>query len=339
MRLALILALLLLAPSALAAVDTKAIDCPVDRTEVSVTVLMSSNALLGHDRDLCPHASDSPSEEIANSVSGCSTCGFAGTPGEFQAEIPESIAAKVKSSLKVATTPWERYANRAQIQEWAKAPEASIGESWLRAAWSVRLEERASGDPAIADATKRLLAGAPAGTQSKPAGAQSGDDVIAGDPILDPARALDLAEASATGADRAAGFYAAGALFRARGELAQAESRYVTALAAAAGTPLESSIKGVVDRDRESIALEKSYLGRALAHFKLALAAKSTLAERKPLLAFLAAECARRTGTNEEAAKLYRQAQSANNPDAQRTKLVEQGLAEVGAKSPKKKAK
>src|SRR3954470_10347816 len=95
-----VMALLAFSAPALAAVDSTPIECPVDQTEVSVTVPLSTNSLLGHDRDLCPHASDAVSDEISVSVSGCTTCGFAGTPGEFRGQVNEALAAKVKSALK-----------------------------------------------------------------------------------------------------------------------------------------------------------------------------------------------------------------------------------------------
>src|SRR5438309_11755724 len=109
---------------ALAAVDTAPMTCPVDGTDVDVTILLSTDSLLGHDRDLCPHAAGS--DEIRSGVSACPVCGFAGTPAEFKAGVSDDVAEKVKSSLarKPGAPPleaWERYANRAQILDWSGA--------------------------------------------------------------------------------------------------------------------------------------------------------------------------------------------------------------------------
>lgn len=344
MRRLLIAAALLAPMTARAAVDSQSVECPVDGTAVAVTIILSSNALLGHDRDLCPHASEASSDEISNSVSACPVCGFAGTPPEFHGEIPAELAARVKGTLapSAALSAGERYANRAQIQEWAKAPEAAIGESWLRAAWSVRLDPRSAGDPALREAATRLLGDAPApGTQGKPAGAQTGAQVLAGDPILDPARTLDAAALKASGSDRAVALYSAGALFRSRGELDAAETRYAKAIDAAKDTPVAAAIAAVVARDRESIDLERQYLTRAVAHFKLALAAPKIPAHQKALLAFLAAESARRTGARDDAAKLYKQSGAVKDPaaDSGMKALIEQGLADVKSGVPVKKAK
>ena len=136
---------LLLPAGAHAVVDVAPAACPVDDVNVEVSILLSTNSLLGHDRDLCPHASGD--DEIRSAVSACGTCGFAGTAQEFKRPIAEDVAAKVKKELKPATTAWERYANRARILEWNEASAAVVGESWLRAAWSVRLDERPVGPP------------------------------------------------------------------------------------------------------------------------------------------------------------------------------------------------
>jgi tetratricopeptide (TPR) repeat protein len=195
----------------------------------------------------------------------------------------------------------------------------------------VRLDPRSAGDPAIAEAAARILAAAPGvGTEGKPAGAQKGAEIIPADPILDPARTLDVAAETATGADLAVAQYASGSAWRERGELDAAESRYVKALRAATGTPFEGAISGVVDRDRQSIALEKKYLQCALAHFKAALETKLP-PHQKALLCFLAAECARRTGDRGDAAKLYQQARAIKDPepDPQMRSLVQQGLADL----------
>ncbi|HVO31833.1 MAG TPA: hypothetical protein VMV18_13895 [bacterium] len=324
-----------------AAVDTHPVECPVDSTEVSVTIPLSTNALLGHDRDLCPHASDPASDEIATAVSGCTTCGFAGTPAEFQGELSETVVARIKQELKPAGTPWERYANRARILEWTSAPEASIGESWLRAAWSVRLEARDPGDPELAEAMKKVSALAPdTSAAGKPAGAQSGAQRIAADALLDPAHSLEALlegeHAPESRADRAAGWYAAASLWRSRGELANAEARFGRALDAATGTPLAGAVKNAVERDRSSMSLEKDYLARALTHFKTALALQKLPAHQKALLAFLAAECARRTGAAGDAAALYREASAVKDPDAdpQMKPLLDAGLAETSAAKP-----
>lgn len=328
--------------AASAAIDTQTMPCPVDGGDVEVKVQLSSNALLGHDRDLCPHASDEESDEIAGSISGCAVCGFAGTPAEFRNDVPEDLKKRVRTELKPVSTTWELYANRARILGWAGSPPAAIGESWLRAAWAVRLEPRTPGDPMLAEAARKTLSAAPsAGSQGKPAGAQTGADVIPSDPILDPAASLEKllaepsrADAPVTAADRAAAWYTAGALWRTRGELEAAETRYAKALAAAKGTVLEAAITRAIERDRASIELEKEYLGHALTSFRGALKEQKSLpAHQRALLAFLAAECARRTGDRSGAAALYREAAAAKDPEAdpQMKSLVRQGLADVGA--------
>lgn len=330
MRLPAVFALLLALSSlaAFAAVDVAPAACPVDDVDVEVSILLSTNSILGHDRDLCPHASGD--DEIRSAVSACGSCGFAGTAQEFKRKIAEDVAAKVKKELTPATTAWERYANRARILEWGGSPAAVVGESWLRAAWSVRLDERPVGPP-VAAAIEKLVKGLPEPAENATERA---------DPLLDPARALDAkvaAEASLPADERAAALYASGSFWRARGELAAAEERYVKALAAVKDPAAKTALMDAIGRDRASIELEQSYLKKALAHFRAGLAAgeKVPVAQRA-MLAYLAGECARRTGGREEAQRLYKIAQSLG-ADAPNTKLlVERGLADT-APLPKKK--
>src|SRR5436309_12585299 len=91
------LGMLLVAAPARAAIDTTTIACPVDGEDVEVTVLLATDSLFGHDRDLCPHAAGD--DEIRNAVSACARCGFAGTPDEFKAGVDDDVAAKVKAQL------------------------------------------------------------------------------------------------------------------------------------------------------------------------------------------------------------------------------------------------
>ena len=330
-------ALLALPPlAAFAAVDVAPAACPVDDTHVEVSILLSTNSILGHDRDLCPHAAGD--DEIRSAVSACSSCGFAGTAQEFKRKVTEDVAAKVKKDLTPATTAWERYANRARILEWGGSPGAVVGESWLRAAWSVRLDERPVGPP-VAEAIEKLVKALP-----EPA-ADSGERA---DPLLDPARALDAKvaageegagkTASLPADEKAAALYASGSFWRARGELAAAEERYVKALAAVKDPAAKTALNDAIGRDRASIELEQSYLKKALAHFRAGLAAgeKVPVAQRA-MLAYLAGECARRTGAREEAQRFYKIAQSLGADAAPNTKiLVDRGLADT-APPPKKK--
>src|SRR5579859_841297 len=216
------LAFLLASASARAALDTTSLPCPVDGEDVAVTLLLSSDSLLGHDRDLCPHAAGD--DEVRSAVSSCPRCGFAGTPTECRGEVPEEIVERIKHELKPAASAWERYANRARILEWEGAPAAKVGESWLRAAWSVRLDARPLGEPALEEAARRILALVPSG---------------GADPVLDPARAIERALESKAPrkdgpligeGDRALAWYVAGSLLRQRGELEAAEVRYGRAL-------------------------------------------------------------------------------------------------------------
>lgn len=313
-------ALLALAPSAaFATVDLAPGACPVDGTNVSISILLSTDSLLGHDRDLCPHASGD--DEIRGAVSSCASCGFAGTAKEFQRDLPEHVASKVKKELKPATTAWERYANRARILEWSDAAAPMVGESWLRAAWSVRLETRPVGQP-IAGELDALLRSAP---EEEPGAAR--------DTFLDPARALDatLAAGALSGKGKAVALYASGSFWRARGELASAEERYAKALVASKGTTVATSLKDAISRDRASMALEESYLTKALGHFRAGLnAGERVPKEQRAMLAFLAAECARRTGGRDEAQRLYKIAQTLAGSEAEQMKgLVEQGLADT----------
>ena len=310
-----------------AAVDTTPAECPVDGTGLRISILLSTNAILGHDRDLCPHAAGD--DEIRSGVSACTRCGFAGTPKEFQQPLDPQVRAKVKKGLEPAGTPWESYANRARILEWREAPAQMVGESWLRAAWSLRLEERPVGPPlsgAIQEAVKALPKEA------------AGDDAILG-----TARALDAAIAAGTAKNPAASSYASGSFWRARGELAEADARYDKALSAAKGTPLEKAIADAVARDRASMDLERTYLDKALSYFRAGLAAGERVPRaQRALLAFLAAECARRTGVRDEAHRLYRMAEALDDGlQPQMKPLVEQGLADTrpaagkaGGKSP-----
>jgi hypothetical protein len=331
---ALLTALALAPETARAAVDTTTLSCPVDGTDVQVSVLLSTDSLLGHDRDLCPHAAGD--DEIRSAVSACPVCGFAGTPAEFKAGVDDDVAEKVKSSLArkagaPALEPWERYANRAQILDWSGAPPAMIGESWLRAAWSVRLDSRQIGDESLGAAAKRVLAEVPQGA--------AGDD-----PILGPAKLLDAAlEAKKPAfviapADRAVAWYLSGSLWRTRGELDAAESRYAKAeKAAVSGSAAAAPLAGVIARDRESIGLEKQYLQRALDRFRAALAAGEKVPEgQRALLSYLTAECARRLGNADEATRWYKAAsalgasmpaEDSPGPDIQ--SLIRQGLGDT----------
>lgn len=312
----------LCATPAHAAIDTAPAVCPVDGTDVRVSILLATNALLGHDRDLCPHAAGD--DEIRASISGCHTCGFAGTANEFKRSLREHVAARVKKELAPAATPWERWANRARILEWSEAHAQVVGESWLRAAWSVRLQERPV-PGALGDAVRAAVTSLPKREKEE-------------DAILDTAKALDAALASPkedapAGAARAAASYASGSFWRSRGELAAAEDRFAQAIAAAKGTPLEAEIADAVARDRASLELERGYLKTALAHFRAALAAGENVPRpQRMLLAYLAGECARRTGARDEAHRFYRIASSLGvegAPHPAMKSLLEQGLEET----------
>lgn len=314
---------------AYAAIDSAPGVCPIDETDVRVAILLATNTLLGHDRDLCPHAVGD--DEIRGSISSCSTCGFAGMAKEFKREIPEAVAERVKKELSPAGTPWERWANRARILEWSEARAQIVAESWLRAAWSVRLQERPVAG-ALGEGIRAAVGALPE---------QQGKEE---DAILDTAKALDAALASKkdapSGAARAAAAYASGSFWRMRGELAAADERYNQALAAAKGTPLEAEVRDAIARDRASMDLERGYLKTALAHFRAALAAGEDVPRsQRMLVAYLAAECARRTGARDEAQRLYRIAASLGvegAPHPSMKSLVDQGLAET---APRKTAK
>jgi tetratricopeptide (TPR) repeat protein len=313
-------ALALLVPAAtLAATDVAPAACPVDDTDVDVTILLSSDSLLGHDRDLCPHAN--LDDDVRPSVSSCSTCGFAGTLQEFQQTVPAEVAARIKKELVPAKTPWERYANRARILEWSQALPARIGESWLRAGWSVRLEGRPVGAP-LSKAFETLVRSVP--------------ETAGEDPILGPAKAIDARLVDGKTLvldDRAVAFYASGSLWRSRGELAAAEERYARSLEVAVESgELAAALKDAIARDRASIELEQSYLKKALAYFRAALnAGEKVPKSQRPMLAFLAAECARRTGEREEAQRFYKIAQTLEGSEssAELKTLTTQGLADT----------
>lgn len=326
-----------------AAVDVTDETCPVDGSRVPVTVLLSSNAFLGHDRDLCPHAAGGD-DEIRAAVSACGACGFAGTQAEFRAGLPDAVAARVKKELRGTGTapgglpPWERYANRARILEWGDAPPARVGESWLRAAWSVRLEDRPLGGD-LATAARRIAEGM-----------REAIDADRADPLLGPSRALEARIGAKKGGlpeqDVALAWYLAGSGWRARGELDAADERYAKALAAAPGTPLGASVEAAIAADRASMELERSYLKKALGFFRAALAeGEEVPASQRTLLAFLAGECARRTGGFEEAERWYRIAETLadkpatgpaprggiENERARIKDLVRQGIADARA--------
>lgn len=318
--------LALLPTTALATVDLAPGACPVDDADVDISILLSTDSLLGHDRDLCPHASGD--DEVRGAVSSCRSCGFAGTAQEFQKELAEEVVAKVKKELKPATTAWERYANRARILEWSGAPAPVVGESWLRAAWSVRLEMRPVGQPVSVELDKLL--------RSLPEKSGEGSD-----PLLDTARALDeKLTANALTDSKAIALYASGSLWRARGELLAAEERYAKALAEKATPAAATSLQDAISRDRASMELEQSYLKKALGHFRAGLSAGEKVPkEQRAMLAFLAAECARRTGGRDEAQRLYKIAQTLAGSNAGQMKgLVEQGIAET-VPAPKKSGK
>jgi len=314
-----------------AAIDVAPAACPVDEANVEVSILLSTNSLLGHDRDLCPHATGD--DEIRNAVSSCPNCGFSGTANEFKRKVTDEVSAKVKKELKPANTPWERYANRARILEWGGSPAPVVGESWLRAAWSVRLDERPVGQP-VAGAIEKLVSEIP---ERAPSAERA-------DALLDPARALDakVAAEPALAADvKAAAIYASASFWRARGELDAAEERYVKALAAVKDPAAKTALTDAVARDRASIELEKSYLKKALAHFRAALAAGEKVPmEQRAMLAYLAGESARRTGAREEAQRFYKIAMSLGTEDdaSPMKMLVGQGLADT-APLPKKSGK
>lgn len=324
------LALLLAAPlPGFATTDVAPAACPVDDTDVDVTILLSTDSLLGHDRDLCPHAN--LDDDVRGAVSACTTCGFAGTPQEFPRTLAPEVVAKIKKELSPAKTSWERYANRARILEWNGAPPAMVGESWLRAAWSVRLEPRPVGAP-LSTTLEKLVRAVPE---------KAGEDVF-----LAPARAIDeqIAAGTITGDERAMALYTAGSFWRARGELAAADERYTKALDAKAGdAAIATALEDAIGRDRASMDLERGYLKKALAFFRAATNAGEKVPKaQRPMLAFLAAECARRTGGLEEAQRLYKIAQTLETKEssAELKLLVEQGLAETApAKKPAKSGK
>lgn len=321
--------------TAFAAVDQATMTCPVDGEEVEVTILLSTNAFLGHDRDLCPHASGED-DEIRNAVSSCPKCGFAGTAPEFRAGVREEITKKVSAELKPVSTPWERYASRAKILEWSGAPAERIGESWLRAAWSVRLDPRPIADTTLGAAAQRVTGALMPEKQGAP-----GKDAI-----MDLARDVDAAAAGKGSKkiakeDLPAAHYLSGALHRQRGELDAAEERFARALALAASSPLAAPLQDAIARDRESIELERGYLTRALSYFRAALVDGEKVAEEKrSLLAYLAAESARRVRNWDEAERWYKVAEKlASKPPQEGAppggtiarEMVQKGLADVRA--------
>ena len=310
-------------------VDVQPLPCPVDGDDVDVTILLSTDSLLGHDRDLCPHAAGD--DEIPSAVSSCPRCGFSGTADEFKAGLPDDVVAKIKSDLpppKGPLSPSERYANRAQILAWEGAPDAVIGESWLRAAWSVRLEPRQIADPDLAASAKKILGAVPL---------HDGEDKILG-----PADTIETALLSKKSPsfviapeDRATAWYLVASDWRLRGEFAAAEQRYARAEQEAKISKHEGALGDLIARDRASIELEKSYLTRALDRFESALKDPSKIAPgERAMAAFLAAESARRLGKNDEAARFYKSAQAVagDSSEPELKALVKQGLADVKKK-------
>ncbi len=295
------LAVLACAGDATAAVDRTTVACPIDGGEVEVTVFLSTNALRGLDRDLCPHADGD--DEIRGAVAVCPRCGFAGTVRELKEGVSEEVAARVRKELKGADVLpcWERYAARARILEWSGKTPAVVGESWLRAAWCVRLEERPIADEALRAAADQAMTIATVSQFPNPSGT---------DPILRMARSLEtLLENGGPVPDPTAAWYVAGRLWRSRGELDAAEVRFAKALAA--GGALRAAIESEISRDRASMSLEREYLGKALARFRAALAAGETVpAPQRAMLAYLAAESARRARAFDEAHRLYKMARA-----------------------------
>lgn len=305
--------LIVLALSLLGAVDRATIDCPVDGEVVEANILLSTNAALGHDRDLCPHAAGGfEGDEIRAGIAWCRVCGFSGTPQELERDVPEALAERVKKELAAAPpkTPWEAWAARAKILEWSGEPPARVGESWLRAAWAVRLEERPLPDKELDARAGELVGSYSQGAKDK---------------ILDPAKAIDASLGARKVEDRALAHYVSASLWRSRGELAHAEARYAKARD---GAP--PVLVSAIERDLATIALEREYLERALGRFRAALAEGAKVPEKqRALLAYLAAECARRTKNDEEAVRYYKMASKLAASDPQLPALVKQGLADT----------
>ncbi len=303
----------------LGAVDRASIECPVDGAVIEAGILLSTNSSLGHDRDLCPHAAGGiDGDEIRAGIAWCAKCGFSGTPQELENEVPEELASRVKKEITPKPqTPWEAWAARAKILEWAGEPPARVGESWLRAAWALRLDERAmpeGGEAILAAHSKRSLGESP-------------------DRILDPAKSIDASLAAGKETNAPLATYVSASSWRSRGELDEAELRYQKARVDA-----PAALAAAIDRDLATIALEREYLTKALGRFRAALAEGAKTPEKqRALLAYLAAECARRTGSFDEATRYYKMAEKLGPDDPQLPKLVKQGLADSKTgKRPKK---
>jgi hypothetical protein len=303
---------------------------PLTGEGFSAPVQSKRAPVASYDFDFCPHP---PFNTYAYSLVTDPATGWTDFPESFNQRCPltREQVASVLGEPKFNRTapeglpwlnpyPWEQYENAALQAEALKLGPLSVGNWYMQAAWSVRLDVVAGSnpfDPEVTALFDKLPRPQPAARDS----AQPYELQIAAkweqarqSGVLDNVGAVDFALAQAW-------------LYRARGELAGTERWLDEAAAADRNLPAGGGLYSFL---RSSVELEQSYLSAAQSQFGAAWAKGGIDARRQGLTALALGEIARRLGDLPAARRWYDEAGLHQHGEINLNRLAQLNALAVG---------
>jgi hypothetical protein len=344
-----ILVLLLAAPPAPATTtQPKEVRCPVCAKTITVLTISSTNSAGGPDFDLCIHAAGEEPRTLR--LWTCPHCLHTQWGGDFEKEVPEELARKVREELKPPCPidpgadqrkipAWAKYRLALTIAAWREATAEELAQLALEGAFATRADSyedefQEGGRPEEVTALLRDLA------------ARAEADVAEVSPVFRACRihlrVADLlvegvATLPADSGERSLRVLLAASFRRLRGEDAPV-APLLAALAADASAP--ARYREAARELLASAARQREFLAEFLKHSERALAEKPADEEFRALLPWFRAEALRRTGRTEEAAAACEAVMTSSSTPPFLSAMLPELIAAVGgaAISPERRA-
>ena len=279
---------------------------PISGLHFVADVLVRQPRVQSWDHDRCPH---SAVNTFAYQLVIDPATGYVESPDRFALPAPwgaDEVREIVGEPRFSRNTPeglpwagayaWEKFENAARLAEAAGRPKTELGNYWLLAGWSVRLDF-ALGPGEFRAQVEEILSHMPRVTPEP-----GGLNTIYELELADYWAELDAA-GELTGQPRSAAALAIAWLYRSRGELADAE--HWLAVAAEEDPLLAGAPGGVYAHLRSSIKLEGDYLRSARRLLSEAWTGGAVAVANEGGAAFLIAEIDRRLGEYAEAVRWY----------------------------------
>lgn len=279
---------------------------PVSGVHFVADVLVRQPRVQSWDYDRCPH---SAVNTLAYQLVICPATGYVESPDRFALPAPwgaDEVGEIVGEPRFSRSTPeglpwagayaWEKLENAARLAEAAGRPKTELGNYWLLAGWSVRLDF-ALGPGEFRSQVEEILSHMPPATPEP-----GGLNTILELELADYWAGLDAA-GDLTGQPRSAAALAIAWLYRSRGELADA-GRWLEA-AADEDPLLAGAPGGVYAHLQSSIKLEGDYLKSARRLLSEAWTEGAVAVANEGGAAFLLGEINRRLGEYSEAVRWY----------------------------------